>query len=87
MSFKVQPTHSGLCHSCGWGFIIEFDNGSVTVQCDYSSMRRVLRPVVKCSEYRNKNSPSKEQMEKIAWVVTTDGSGQKIGFKPPKKER
>ena len=87
--FKIQPdTNSSLCGSCREAHVVEFANGTRATFCNahHSESRAVLRPVQRCSEYQNKNTPSQWQMEKIAWTLITDKSGLKIGFTPPKKD-
>ena len=46
---------------------------------------RVLRPVVECNEYENKNTPALWQLEKIAWKFSVDNQNRPAGFMSPKK--
>jgi len=85
MTFKLHaPKGEGLCHTCREGFIVELNNNEQIIKCQYSYVN-LTRPVIKCSEYDPKNLPSRRDMEKIAWVITTD-KRRKIGFRPPKRK-
>lgn len=87
MPFKLAPSKPmGLCDTCREGTTRTHDNGDVVMLCDAGmNTQRVHRPVVRCSDYNDSTTTSKWDMEKIAWTVTTDKSGQTIGFQPPKK--
>lgn len=88
MGFKIQASaKQSLCFSCNGGHVAEFDDGSVAVLCQ-AGLRtvQILRPVVRCSEYTDRASTSKFDMEKIAWTIKTNASGKAIGFDRPKKE-
>lgn len=87
--FRIVPpkTTMGLCGSCREGTTRQHDNGDVVTMCDAGmNTQRVHRPVVRCTDYDEKGSVSKWDMEKIAWIVTTDKSGKTIGFQPPPKD-
>lgn len=89
MSFKIQKTTAeGLCETCRHGQAIEYDGGEATMICHWAHpIMTIQRPVVRCGEYDIRGRMNKREMEEIAWVVRTDSSGQKIGFKPPIKKK
>jgi hypothetical protein len=81
---KVQPGSVTLCGKCENALIFERRGGGVVAYCNVTTQPiSVPLDIVKCSDFRDKNTISQYEMEKIAWTVTTDKSGKKIGFKPP----
>lgn len=90
MPFKIQRTRgAGLCPTCRNAQIVEHANSRATTLChsrDSFGGRPVLRPVTACSDYDDASTPAEWELQKIAWTVTTDKSGQAIGFKPPSKD-
>lgn len=74
-----------LCKTCSYALIRESYQGRREVFCDHMDMhgqdKRVRGQIVKCSGYRHKNQPDSWQLEKIAWIITTDPKG-KVGFRP-----
>lgn len=86
--FKIQSAMAGLCVRCRESHVVTFANNEQRTYCRaYHSEQVLIRvPVVKCSEFSDKNTPSQYDMEKIAWTLITDKSGQKIGFAPPAKD-
>lgn len=67
---------------------MEQADGTVLTRCHSRGMEPVIvrTTVVRCNDYDDRRTPSEYEMQKIAWVVTTDRSGQTIGFKPPQKK-
>jgi hypothetical protein len=90
MKFKIHHAlTAGLCNKCRYAHVHVYEDGGAVVTCSEANGTlgyRISRPVSECSDFENKNDASKWDMEKIAWVVTTDKSGTSIGFKPPEKE-
>ena len=89
MRFKIQPDMSGtLCSSCREAMIVDYADGRREVFCHSRGTEpmRVRRPVVRCNDFDDRRTPAKWEMDKIAWVVTTDKSGKAIGFAPPPKD-
>lgn len=85
---KVQPNRSpGLCATCREGVITEHADGTVFTVCNvlYNAPRQIRSHVVKCSDYDRRGRLNQHELEKIAWTIQTDKSGQAIGFAPPKK--
>lgn len=70
------------------GHTITFANGETATFCHefFHQPFRIYRPVVNCSRYVNANQPARHELEKIAWTLNTDKSGQRIGFTPPAKK-
>jgi hypothetical protein len=75
-----------MCSTCRAAHIVEFSDGHREVRCYARSTEPlwIVRPVVHCNDYDDQRVASKWDMEKIAWTVTTNKSGQAIGFAPPK---
>lgn len=70
-----------LCHSCSQSFIREGYNGDKVVLCTWvTPPLRIKGPTVKCGSYRHKNEADVFDLEKIAWIISTDPKG-KIGFR------
>lgn len=86
--FKVQPGSGSLCGKCDNALIYERRHGDFVAYCNVNTVS-ILVPldIVRCSDFRDRNTISQYEMEKIAWTVTTDKSGKKIGFKPPVPEK
>lgn len=85
--FKIAEKQIGLCATCRAGHTHEYaGRDAVTICSELSPSVTISRPVVRCSDYDNKNAPSKWDMEKIAWTLLTDKNRNVIGFEPPKKE-
>lgn len=87
MPFTVSQTkRAGLCMTCDYGKVVAYDNGGTEIHCGLYRSIRVERPVVSCTGYYGKDAVSKGDMEKIAWILRTDRSGQALGFAPPIKK-
>lgn len=85
----IADRPDGLCASCAEGQIVEFANGATETYCHELGVHqpfRILRPVSRCSHFLHMASPTKYEMEKIAWELKTDRGGKVLGFAPPKKE-
>jgi hypothetical protein len=77
-----------LCYSCQNAAVIKGQNFEQRIVCrgDWGKFLNVWGeadavkfPVAECSLYRDKNSASLEEMERIAWVVMVRKRGQ-TGF-------
>lgn len=76
----------GLCPSCAYASTRETFDGNTTIKC--SVFRDIVRsPVLRCSEYRHANQPSRSDFERIAWEITTDKRNGRIGFITPTERR
>ena len=72
-----------LCESCRWATVIRGPRmNNEIVECAQLSFsgRRVTFPVTSCSRYHDRNHPSVEEMETIAWVLRTDPRRNQVGF-------
>src|SRR5262245_50507396 len=79
----VDHGHQSLCESCRWSTVIRGPRlGDEIVECNQLSLfnRRVSFSVTSCSDYRNRNHPSLEDMQATAWVLRSDPRRQQIGF-------
>lgn len=90
MKLKMQPGMSGsLCVSCRMGQTITYENGDRAIYCHEFAYRapRIVKPVVQCTAFQEKNTASMRQMEDIAWTLRTNKRGEAIGFSRPSTTR
>lgn len=83
-----QDRPIGLCKDCREAHITRDDMGEEEIICQiiFHAPQRITRPIMWCNDH-NSNSMNRYDMEKVAWVVSTDKSGQVVGFAPPKPEK
>jgi hypothetical protein len=83
VSNKMTPRSDvDLCASCTHSFIREGYSGHRDVFCQLIQPPLCIKePTVFCKDYRHKNETDLYDLEKIAWIVTTDPKG-KMGFRP-----
>lgn len=89
MKFKVQATSGGpICLRCENGLVYERAQGERQAFCGAigTDILPVPLDIVQCTEYRDRHQLSRFELEKVAWTIRTDRSGQAIGFEPPKKD-
>ena len=86
VTIKVKdgtPHGSGtLCSTCRWAHIVKgYSASEKEVFCTrlYPD-RRLPFPVSQCTTYDDKRIASKQDMEKIAWILITKTAGRSIGF-------
>ena len=77
-------TGESLCNSCSHAMIVTDARGQ-TVRCIRNSFLSFSPrgKVTDCTTYYNANLPSLAALGEIAWELKTEGSGSKMGFKPP----
>lgn len=77
-----------LCDTCREGHVVIRNNGTKITWCNTrADTVRLPNDVVKCSDYNDKRFISQWELEKIAWTLQTNKSGQAIGFAPPDKNK
>src|SRR5258705_13686954 len=83
-----------LCHACYWAHIQKgFRESEEAVFCCFSRLRAVPFKVADCTDFSNKNLPTREQMENIALIIPTSPGGKQealtgVGSKgEPKRKR
>src|ERR1700732_1261574 len=71
-----------LCRTCSRGHIITgFRASEQQVYCRTFYIEREIRfPVRECTFYEDRRLASKEDMEEIAWFLTTRKAGRSVGF-------
>jgi hypothetical protein len=70
-----------LCRACYWAHIQKgFRESEETVFCCFSRFRAVPFKVADCTDFSNKNVPTREQMEKIALIIPTKLARKPSGF-------
>ena len=77
------PLHGdSLCESCYWAHTVRgYRQSETIVTCRWPEPNlRVPYPVRDCTDYRNKNHPSRYDMEQIAWILLTKSIDRKVGF-------
>ena len=64
-------------------------NNRVLHFCHSSDLenRRVPGDVVECTDYEDRSTPSRWDLEQIAWTLQSDRGGRVQGFAPPKRDR
>lgn len=73
---------TSLCYSCDWSLVMKgFRDSDEIVYClrPYPDIR-IPFPVRECSGYFDKNAASKEDMEKMAWILLSKRIERKVGF-------
>jgi hypothetical protein len=70
-----------LCRACYWAHIQKgFRESEEAVYCCFSRLRAVPFKVADCTDFSNKNVPTREQMEKIALIIPTKSARRSWGF-------
>ena len=70
-----------LCHACYWAHIQKgFCESEEAVFCCFSRLRAVPFKVADCTDFSNKNVPTREQMENIALIIPTRAARKASGF-------
>jgi hypothetical protein len=71
-----------LCRACYWAHIQKgFRESEETVFCCFSKFRHVPFKVADCTDFSNKNVPTREQMENIALIIPTRPARKHAGFR------
>ena len=81
-------TGPSLCLSCRHSQIIQDHSGKESTFCNagcHAFPLVITRPVIRCNEYENENTPSIFEMQKSAWKITADEHNRPVGFLSPKK--
>lgn len=111
MSLKIKIQNGtpqigkNLCLDCKHAHIVKGFNGEVAIRCSDVFFRSGPGPVpfqvAECTEFKSRTTPSKGEMEAIAWQITPRKRGPKgfqqaaegektemeVVIKPPKKDR
>jgi len=76
-----QGTES-LCNSCYWAHIQRgFAESEEIVLCAFLRHARLVPfKVSQCTDYNDKRTPSKRDMEEIAWIIRTKDVNRPMGF-------
>ena len=70
-----------LCHACYWAHIQKgFRESEEAVFCCFSRLRALPFKVADCTDFSNKNVPTREQMENIALIIPTKPARKTGGF-------
>jgi hypothetical protein len=71
-----------LCWACYWAHIQKgFRESEEAVFCCFSKFRPVPFKVADCTDFSNKNVPTREQMENIALIIPTKPARKATGFR------
>lgn len=81
----VNSNTEDLCTTCHHAVRIQYDLGEARVHCSQIEGWTQGHKVVECSGYADKRLPSLSIMNRMAWVLRTDGSKKNIGFVPSKE--
>ena len=81
MKKAALSDEESLCRSCYWTHIQKgFRESEEAVFCCFSRFRAVPFKVADCTDFSNKNVPTREQMEKIALIIPTKPARRSWGF-------
>ena len=70
-----------LCHACYWAHIQKgFRESEEAVYCCFSKFHAVPFKVADCTDFSNKNLPTRAQMEDIALIIPTKPARKPSGF-------
>ena len=70
-----------LCRACYWAHIQKgFRESEEAIYCCFSRFRAVPFKVADCTDFSNKNVPTREQMENIALIIPTKPARRAGGF-------
>ena len=70
-----------LCHACYWSHIQKgFRESEEAIYCCFSKFRAVPFKVADCTDFSNKNVPTREQMENIALIIPRTPARKPSGF-------
>ena len=70
-----------LCRACYWAHIQRgFRESEESVFCCFSKFRPVPFKVADCTDFSNKNVPTREQMERMALIIPTKPARKASGF-------
>jgi hypothetical protein len=70
-----------LCRACYWAHIQKgFRESEEAVYCCFSRLRAVPFKVADCTDFNNKNVPTREQMERLALIIPTRPARKRTGF-------
>jgi len=70
-----------LCHACYWSHIQKgFRESEEAVYCCFSKFRAVPFKVADCTDFSNKNLPTRREMEEIALIIPTRPARKTSGF-------
>src|SRR5258708_6342305 len=81
MTKAALRDEKSLCHACYWAHIQKgFRESEEAVFCCFSRFRAVPFKVADCTDFSNKNVPTREQMESIALIIPTKPARKAGGF-------
>ena len=81
MKKTALRAEKSLCYACYWAHIQKgFRESEEAVYCCFSRFRAVPFTVADCTDFSNKNVPTREQMENIALIIPTKPARKAGGF-------
>jgi len=81
MKKAALASERSLCHSCYWAHIQKgYRESEEAVYCCFSKFRPVPFKVADCTDFSNKNVPTREQMENMALIIPTQPVRKPSGF-------
>jgi hypothetical protein len=77
----LTSTEGSLCGSCYWAHIQRgFRDSEELVFCCFSKFRAVPFKVAECTDFCQKNLPTRRQMEEIALIIPVETVRKPVGF-------
>lgn len=93
VNFKIVNVPAGegdsLCRSCRYVHMQKGHRESdETIFCEWTRpMRRIMFNVRVCTDYSDRNHPSRWDLEQTAWILVQPKDGGPIGFKTPAERK
>ena len=70
-----------LCRTCYWAHAQKgFRESEEVIFCAFGPMRKVPFKVRDCTDYLNRTLPTRQQMERIALIISTEPARKRAGF-------
>jgi hypothetical protein len=70
-----------LCHACYWAHIQKgFRESEEAIGCCFGKFRAISFKIADCTDFSNKNLPTRQQMEDIALIIPTRPKRRPGGF-------
>jgi hypothetical protein len=81
MKKAAMGAERSLCLACYWAHVQKgFRESEEAVYCCFSKFRPVPFKVADCTDFNNKTVPTREQMEDMALIISTQPARKPSGF-------
>jgi hypothetical protein len=83
----AEHTETSLCRGCRYATTLRGEGISQEATYCRAMDKMLGMRVTECSSFDDKSKPTLHMMREIAWTVTTDKKGHKIGFVSPQEAK